>query len=396
MKLTHLGLGLAFAGTMASATVPPPPHERRSPTGSLHNGVIIPLVGLGCASGVREDHVKNSLSLGYRFLDAAQSYNWGYHEDEIGSAILRSGIERGEIFVQTKVHPEDLGFEATKRAVQTSLERLGVSHIDSVLIHKPHCWEGACSKPPEGTWQDSWRALEELYDAGVIGAIGICDVDSRLLEELLRQRIKPHIIQNWMDPIHQDKRMRESIISEGIQYQAYSTLGSQWVHHQGHQKNPVLLNPILVSIAKSHNVDVAQVIINWATRHGVSVLPASTNSTRQAKNLISYYFDLTDDEMRLIDNIDGEVPEKGTEEVDQSEVSIRFQNKSKSVIDAYWVDHSNKEVHVGSIDADGALSLTAYHGHKFRFRDGNSALKKEQVVYRKTGEEQVHEIHSEF
>ena len=174
------------------------------PSSKLHNGIEIPLIGLGCASGVRKIHVKSALDTGYRFLDTAQSYSWGYHEDEVGDALVdylasssssSSSSNDQTIFVQTKIHPQDLGYQATTRAVEKSLERLH-GHLDSVLIHKPRCWEGICKKKPEGTWQDSWRALEDLYDKGVIKAIGICDVDHQILDELLSQRIKPHIIQS--------------------------------------------------------------------------------------------------------------------------------------------------------------------------------------------------------
>ena len=294
----------------AAAEIVPPVHNNSEGEVSqfqLHNGVRVPLVGLGCASGVREQHVRSALDAGYRFFDTAQSYSWGYHEDEVGAAVaaykssvLSAGdaddgqiTEPADVFVQTKIHPENLGYDATRLAVHVSLKRLKTDRIDSVLIHKPRCWEGACSKEPEGTWQDSWRALEEFVDAGIVGAIGICDVDDRLLDELLQQRIKPHIIQNWMDPLHQYKGIRQRCKEEGILFQAYSSLGSQWVHHRGHSTNPVLTNPTLEGIAKKYDVSVAQVIINWATRHGVSVLPASTNAQRQKDNLNSFGFQLS-------------------------------------------------------------------------------------------------------
>eukprot|EP00980_Cylindrotheca_fusiformis_P006198 scaffold1327_cov124-Cylindrotheca_fusiformis.AAC.2 len=194
-------LSLKNVGTFAATTTTtPPPHNGEFPTATLHNGIQIPLIGLGCASGVRYRHVKSALQLGYQFLDTAQAYQWGYHEDEVGKALNEflqtTDQDTGaNVFLQTKIHPEDLGYEATTKAVHKSLERLH-GHVDSVLIHKPRCWEGACTRTPEGTWQDSWRALEDLYDQGLIRAIGICDVDERLLQQLLRQRIKPHIIQS--------------------------------------------------------------------------------------------------------------------------------------------------------------------------------------------------------
>lgn len=126
----------------------------------LSNGRGLPLLGLGCASGVRRSHVESALQLGYRLLDTAQADQWGYHEDEVGEAI--QGLPREEIFLQSKIHPQDLGYASTKRAFQVSLDRLKTSYLDAMLLHKPWCWPGACSREPEGTWQDSWRALEEL------------------------------------------------------------------------------------------------------------------------------------------------------------------------------------------------------------------------------------------
>lgn len=377
------------------------------PTGTLHNGVVVPLVGLGCASGVRGQAVSDALSIGYRFVDTAMSYSWGYHEDEVGDAVqkFRKKLPNESVFVQTKIHPEDLGYEATKRAVRISLQRHGVESIDSVLIHKPRCWEGACTKVPEGTWQDSWKALEEFYEAGIITkSIGICDVSSPdLLNKLLLQKIKPHIIQNWMDPFHQDKRMRKLIQDNGILYQAYSSLGTQWYHHKGHSKNPVINDPTLMEIAAAHGADVGQVVVHWATiRHGISVLPASKNSVRQEGNLHhSFQFVLTEEELDRIDDLDGNVPKVP----DTNEVSIEFQSKhdaegSPQTIDVYWINTNtnikdNEEVHIGSIGPGKTLSLNSYHGHTFRFKDPTGSTTnayKDHTVEKGKGNQQIHLI----
>ena len=377
-----------------SSTTTPPPHEGEIPHRTLSNGKKIPLVGLGCASGVREAHVLSALDAGYRFLDTAQSYNWGYHEDEVGSALKKSLENVADVFVQTKIHPEDLGYNATKWAVQLSLERLGTSRLDSVLLHKPRCWEGACQKKPEGTWQDSWVALEELVVAGIIGAIGICDVDDALLDELSQQRIKPHIIQNWMDPFHQNIHIRERCKREGILFQGYSSLGTQWVHHRGHKTNPVLNNPTLVSIADKYNVSVAQVVISWATRHGMSVLPASTNPDRQKRNLDSFRFNLSEEEMHAIDALDG-VPPKVTK-TDPYEVSVVFENRGGVPIDSYWVSDSHDEVHVGSIKAGEEIAMTSFHGHKFIFRNGAGSMVGKHIVHSDGGRKQRHVVRGEL
>lgn len=366
------------------------------PTTTLYNGVVVPLVGLGCASGVREEHVSSALSIGYRYLDTAQSYNWGYHEDEVGDALQKFHSQNDDpVFVQTKIHPEDLGYEATKRAIQDSLNRLKTKTLDSVLIHKPHCWEGACRKVPEGTWQESWKLLEEYYEAGIITkSIGICDVSTpEMLNELLDQRIKPHVIQNWMDPLHQDKAMRELIQEQGILYQAYSSLGTQW---RSHPKNPVTTHPILLDIAKAHGADVGQVVVNWATLHGVMVLPASTNPDRQWGNLHdSFRFVLTEEEMHLINALDGRAPKDDKKET--GEVMIMFEQDRASdaeMTDVYWVGHDETEVHVGFVKPGQALSLRSFHGHTFRFRDssGDTKLYREHRIDQEGGEEQIHVI----
>lgn len=186
-----------------------------------------------------------------------------------------------------------------------------------------------------------------------------------------------------MDPLHQDAQVREKILSHGIQYQAYSSLGTQWVHFRGYDKNPVLTHPTLVTIAQKYEVDVGQVVLNWATRHSISVLPASTNAKRQQSNLNSCAsFDLTPQEMKQIDDLDGKPPRNKKQEQKSSGIQVHFENPRQdgNAIDAYWVsasDENEEEMSIGSIVAGGTLSLTSYHGHRFVFRDpsnGNMLL----------------------
>ncbi|CAK9032811.1 Glyoxal reductase (GR) (Methylglyoxal reductase) [Durusdinium trenchii] len=213
----------------------------------------------------------------------------------------------------SKIHPEDLGYTSTLSAFKVSLQRLKTDYLDVMLLHKPWCWPGACSRQPEGTWKDGWRALEELHGLGQALAIGICDVDMDLLEELLQQRQKPHIIQNWMDPFHQDKLVRRKCQEEGIQYQAYSTLGAQWVYFKGYEVNPVFSNLVLQEIAQFHNRTVAQVVLNWAVHRGISIIPASKDPTRQRSNFHSFDFTLAQEQMDAIDALDGALDKKGPE-----------------------------------------------------------------------------------
>jgi diketogulonate reductase-like aldo/keto reductase len=379
------------------------------PLFTLANNSTVPLIGLGTASGVRYVDVKSAIGLGYQFVDTAQSHSWGYHEEEVGQA-LHDAKRRYQdnnddfVFVQTKIHPQDLGYHSTKKAIQLSLERLQVTSLDSVLIHKPHCWGDICSREPEGTWEDSWKALEEAVDSGLVRTIGICDVDIRLLEKLLSKRIAPMIIQNWFDPFHQDKALRRRIesinreqdklgkVDKKILYQGYSTLGNQW-KHQGYQDNPVMTSRLLLAIAKKYGVSIPEVLIQWSTRRGVMVLPASKNPSHQLSNLKSYDFTLTEEEMTSIDSLDGEPPKELRTERDTNEVDIQFSNHVDGPVDVFWVDSNEDHVHVGSMLKDATLSITSYHGHSFVFKKpGADSLLNLHIVDKSFGSTQNHQI----
>eukprot|EP01082_Thalassiosira_pseudonana_P011034 g10299.t1 g10299 contig4:1602664-1603989(+) len=413
----------ASASTDDDTTSPPP-------TFTLSNNITIPLIGLGSASGVRYSNVQSAIDVGYKFVDTAQSLSWGYHEAEVGKAIKdakrrwedwHSGESNGYVFVQTKIHPQDLGYGATKKAIQLSLERMEVTSLDSVLIHKPRCWEGICTREPEGTWEDSWVALEEAVHDGTVRSIGICDVDNSLLDQLLTKRIGPTIIQNWFDPFHQDKELRrriQEINEKGEQkvlYQAYSTLGTQWMM-RGYTNNPVLNNPILKSLAKKYSVSVPQVVIQWATRQGVMVLPASRNRSHQESNLDISGFRLSDAEMQSIDALDGHPSGKikpngrlgrkqdgGRSSNNPNEVGLQLVNKAKVPLDVFWVPEGadimkdeGDHVKVGELNRHAdVLNLNSYHGHVFVFKEhgkSDERVLNHFVVDKGMGGSQHHEI----
>ncbi|KAL9191384.1 hypothetical protein ACHAXT_001090 [Thalassiosira profunda] len=378
------------------------------PTFTLANGITVPLVGLGSASGVAYPAVQSAIEAGYRFVDTAQSHSWGYREEDVGRAVREAGRRYEDtsdyVFVQTKIHPQDLGYQATKKAIQRSLDRQQATSLDSVLIHKPRCWEGICSREPEGTWHDSWRALEEAVDEGVVRSIGICDVDSSLFKELTRKRIPPTIVQNWFDPFHQDTRIRSTIAryneehpGKPILYQGYSTLGSQWHHFKGYKENPVMNDKALHSLAEKHGATVPQLVIQWAVRRGVMVLPASRSREHQEANLNSFFFSLSEEEMQSIDSLDGNPPPLPKK--DPHEVQLKFVNRNEMAVNVFWVPEGGEEsdhVHVGEMKGWGdTLQLTSYHGHQFLFREADGRKLNRHVVDRELGTDQSHEIQSE-
>ena len=153
----------------------------RSPTNlttTLSNGVVMPLVGFGCAGYVRSPALQDAIDVGYTLFDTAQAKEW-YLEDELGNAIGASKIEREQLFLTSKLHPRDLGATRTLEAFPDSLKRLRTTYLDAFLLHYPHCFGDLCPKDadgrptePEGTWRDAWGALEKLYNEGKIRAIG--------------------------------------------------------------------------------------------------------------------------------------------------------------------------------------------------------------------------------
>uniref|UniRef100_A0A7S4Q063 NADP-dependent oxidoreductase domain-containing protein n=1 Tax=Alexandrium monilatum TaxID=311494 RepID=A0A7S4Q063_9DINO len=351
---------------LPAAGQPGGPQQEAPPSANLSNGLLFPLIGLGCSSGLRRPDVRSALELGYRHLDTAQAFQWGYNETEVGLAVRDSQVPRASLFLQSKIFPEDLGYVATKRAFKRSLERLQTDYLDSMLIHKPRCWVGACTREPEGTWQESWKALEDLYEAGLVRAIGICDVDDQIMDDLAKQNIQAHIVQNWMDPFHQDKHIRERCREAGIQYQGYSTLGPQWVHFRGHKENPVLADPKLQEIARAHAREVAQVVLNWAVTRSVAVIPASRRPERQRSNLESFDFKLSEAELAAIDALDGALEAS-------EEAVVEFHNRGASQVDLFFIGPTGEQL-IGSIAPGASLGQNTYHGHQWRIKRGGLVI----------------------
>lgn len=274
---------------------------------ALSNGVRMPTVGFGCAGQVPRGPLGEAISLGYRLFDTSQAVEW-YRESELGAAINASNANRSEVFLTSKLHPRDLGEQSTLRAFPSSLRNLHTSYLDAFLLHYPRCFGSLCGPlPPEGTWRDAWRALETLYERGEVRAIGVSNFGTQELGELLSiARVRPHVVQSWMDPLHQERPLRELCATHGVLFQAYSTLGTQWAG-RGIRINPVLKHPVLGRIAREIGRSTAQVALRWAVQHGVAVIPRSMKPRNMAANLHIFDFELTSEQMAEIDALDGTV-----------------------------------------------------------------------------------------
>ncbi len=280
----------------------------------LNSGHKMPLVGFGTA-GLGElsaTATKWALHAGYRLIDTAQAPEW-YREDLVGDAVkafLASGAaKREELFLTSKLHPRDLGAERTTEMVQSSLANLGVEYLDLFLLHYPKCWGNLCGgKTPQGTWRDSWRALETLQRAGKVRSIGVSNFDAAELRELGEwARVQPAVVQRNSDLFSQDKEARQLCESKGWQYEAYSSLGSQWLM-RGHRVNPVLSHAEVKKIARIKGKSPAQVVLRWAIQHGQVVIPRSSRRARIVENLDVAGWTLDGNEMSALDALDGHPP----------------------------------------------------------------------------------------
>ncbi|MHC9531871.1 aldo/keto reductase [Dellaglioa sp. L3N] len=252
----------------------------------LNNGVKVPLLGLGvylmddlekC-----EESVLMALNAGYRLIDTSSAY---MNEEAVGRAIKRSGVPRSEIFVTTKLWIQDAGYEKAKKGFETSLKNLQLDYLDLYLIHQPF-----------GNYYGSWKAMEELYQAGKIRSIGVSNFNGdRLVDLILNNKIIPVVNQIEFHPEFQQKKDKIVLQEAGVQLEAWSPLG-----HGG----DVLNNVTLFKIGQKYNKTVAQVILRWETQLGIIVIPKSTHKARIKENIDIFDFKLTETEIEIINKLD--------------------------------------------------------------------------------------------
>ncbi len=257
------------------------------PSVKLANGVCIPQTGFGVYqipdAAQCEQAVVDAIATGYRHIDTAAVY---YNEEAVGAAIARCGVPREELFITTKVWVQDAGYGATMRAFETSMEKLGLDYLDLYLIHQPL-----------GDYYGSWRAMEELYDAGRIRAIGVCNFKAgRLADLCLTSRIAPMVNQIEVHPFNQ--RM-DDIAANG----EFGTRTEAWAP-LAEGKNGIFTNPTLTAIGREHGKSAAQVALRWNLQLGNVVLAKSTHADRMRENLDLFDFELTDAEMAAVAELD--------------------------------------------------------------------------------------------
>ena len=254
---------------------------------TLNNGVKMPMQGFGVFqvpdSDVCEKAVADALSVGYRLIDTASVYG---NEQAVGNAIRKSGIPREELFITTKAWISEMGYDGTLRAFDASLSRLGLDYIDLYLIHMPF-----------GDYYGAWRAMEELYNAGRVRAIGVCNFEpDRLMDLCYNVKVLPAVNQVETHPYTQQIEAMKIMRSFGIQTEAWGSFAEGM--------NGLFTDPVLSAIGRKYGKTAAQVVLRWHLQRGVIAIPKSIHKERMVENYSIADFILSEEDMALIASMD--------------------------------------------------------------------------------------------
>ncbi|XP_047138327.1 uncharacterized protein LOC100201016 isoform X1 [Hydra vulgaris] len=280
-------LEIDFNDDLAVLNLRIPKKNERPEDITLVTGNKMPVLGLGTAflEDKTKDAIKYALEVGYRLFDLA----YGYPGSEVGfaNAISESSVSRDKVFVVTKLHPMFLGYNETLHAIELSLKNLNTSYINLYLIHSVVCDDLflKCSKEPNGTWKETWRAMEQAKREGKLRDIGVSNFNTTMLSELIDWAVEPvSVVQNWFDPFHTDRPLRKLCAQHNIRYMGYSTLGSRWQFANILDYNPVLESDIISSVSAHYDYVPTHVVLRWAIHNNVTVIPRSATPNHIAQN----------------------------------------------------------------------------------------------------------------
>lgn len=253
----------------------------------LNNGVEMPILGFGVFQipdmKECEEAVVNAIKSGYRLIDTAASYT---NEEAVGNAIKKSGVPREELFITTKLWVQDAGYENTLKAFEKSLNKLQLDYLDLYLIHQPY-----------GDVFGSWRAMQELYKAGKIKAIGVANFHpDRVMDLIANSGFTPAINQIETHPFHQQIETQKFLQENNVQIQSWGPFAEG--------KNNIFQNEVLTGIGKKYNKTAAQVILRSLTQRGVIVIPKSVRKERMEENFNIFDFELSTEDMKNIESLD--------------------------------------------------------------------------------------------
>ena len=227
--------------------------------------------------------VLDALKAGYRSIDTAQSY---FNEGEVGNAIEKAGIPREDIFLTSKIWVEHYGYDACKRSVEESLKKLKIDYLDLMLLHQPF-----------SDYYGSWRALEDLYEEGVLRAIGVSNFyPDRLVDIASFSRIAPMIDQVETHPYNQQSEAKKWMEKYEIQHEAWAPFGEG--------RNGLFEEPVFTEIGRKYGKTPTQVILRWHIQRNTVVIPKSTHHERMIQNINFFDFVLSDEDMQRIASLD--------------------------------------------------------------------------------------------
>jgi 2,5-diketo-D-gluconate reductase A len=260
------------------------------PAVTLNNGVQMPILGFGVFQvpdpAECERSVRDALDVGYRLLDTAAIYR---NEAAVGAAIRNSQVDRAELFVTTKLWVPDVSYAGAKAAFQRSLDKLQLDYLDLYLIHQPY-----------GDVYGAWRAMEELYHAGRIRALGISNFyPDRVVDFVLHNEVAPAVNQVEIHPFYQQAEAQAVMQENNVQAQAWGPFAEG--------KNGLFENEALRSIGGKHGKSIAQVVLRWLIQRSIVAIPKSVRKERMAENFAIFDFALDDEDMAAIATLDQNV-----------------------------------------------------------------------------------------
>lgn len=248
----------------------------------LNNGYAMPVIGLGTYSlvdGVCVKAVSSALQEGYRLIDTANAY---HNEAEVGKAVRNSGIPREQIFVTTKLYPNQ--YDYPEAAIEEALQKLNVEYIDLMLLHHPGRND-----------VKAYKAMEKYVAAGKIRSLGLSCYYIKELDDFLPQvSIKPAVVQNEIHPYYQDTEVINYIQSKGIVVEGWYPLGGRGFNKE------LLQDKMLKDLGHKYGKSLVQVILRWNLQRGVVVIPGSSNSAHMKENMEIFDFALTEEDMQTI------------------------------------------------------------------------------------------------
>ena len=256
-------------------------------TVKLNNGIEMPLEGFGVFQvsdpAVCEQAVLDAIESGYRLIDTAAAY---MNEEAVGRAIAKCGVPREELFITTKLWVQDASYEGAKQAIETSMQKLGLSYIDLYLIHQPM-----------GDYIGAYRAMEEAYKAGKLRAIGVCNCYPHVLADICETvAVKPAVNQVELHPFFRQENALALMREYGVHPEAWGPFAEG--------SHGIFTHPVLTAIGQKYGKSAAQVALRWNVQRGVTVIPKSVHKERMEQNINIWDFTLSGEDMAEIAKLD--------------------------------------------------------------------------------------------